>query len=73
MADDPRKDLEKARKTLIEMRHNWVKAIAAGYQRGQTEDAIKGIIEVQNGIEVIDLAMQDLDDADEQEDDEDEE
>jgi hypothetical protein len=69
MADDPHRDLEKARKTLIEMRHNWAKTIA----RGQTEDAIKGIIEVQNAIEVIDLAIEELEEADEQEDDEDEE
>lgn len=41
MADDPRKDLEKARKTLIEMRHNWVKTIAAGYKRGDTKPRLR--------------------------------
>jgi ribosomal protein L4 len=39
------KDLEKARKTLIEMRHNWAKTIAAGYKRGDTENAVKAITE----------------------------
>jgi len=47
LADDDLQDLTKARKVLIEMRHDWAKAIAAGYKRGETETAIKGIIEVQ--------------------------
>jgi hypothetical protein len=73
MADDPRKDLEKARKTLIELRHNWAKAIAAGYKRGETEAAITAIIEVQHAIDVIDSAIEELEEADEQDEDEDEE
>jgi hypothetical protein len=60
MADDPRKDLEKARKTLVEMRHNWAKAIAAGFKRGETENAVKAITEVQEAIDVIDQAIEDL-------------
>lgn len=60
MADDPHNDLEKARKTLIEMRHNWVKTIAAGYKRGDTEAAITAITQVQQAIDVIDQAIEDL-------------
>jgi hypothetical protein len=63
MADDDLQDLTKARKVLIEMRHNWAKAIAAGYKRGETEAAIKGIIEVQQAIEVIDIAIEELEEA----------
>ena len=40
MADDDLQILTKALKVLIEMRHDWAKAIAAGYKRGETETAI---------------------------------
>jgi hypothetical protein len=66
-------DLTSARKVLVDMRHNSAKAIAAGYKRGDTEDAIKGLIEVQRAIEVIDQAIDELDDADEGDEEEDEE
>ena len=46
MADDDHEDLTNARKVLIEMRQSWAKAIAAGYKRGETESAIKNIIDV---------------------------
>jgi hypothetical protein len=46
MADDDLKTLMTARKVLIEMRQSWAKAIAAGYKRGETESAIKDIIDV---------------------------
>lgn len=73
MADDPRRDMEKARKTLIEMRHNWAKTIAAGYKCGDTEAAITAIIEVQQAIDVIDHAIEELRyEEDEDEDDDDE-
>jgi hypothetical protein len=62
------KELTKAREVLVEMRQNWIKAIAAGYQSGKTEDAMKGLIEVQQAIEVIDCAI----DEAEEDDDEDE-
>jgi hypothetical protein len=71
MADDNMEDLTNARSVLTEMRHNWAKAIAAGYKRGETETTIKAIIEVQQAIDVIDHAMVELEEADEQ-DDEDE-
>ena len=61
--DDLQDDLTNARKVLTEVRHNWVKAIAAGYKRGDTEAAIKGLVEVQEAIEVIDLAIEELEEA----------
>ena len=61
--DDLQDDLTNARKVLTEMLHNWVKAIAAGYKRGETEAAIKGLIEVQQAIEVIDVAIVELEEA----------
>ena len=59
MADDD--DLTKARNVLVEMRNNWVKTIAAGYKRGDTENAIKAILEVQHAIDVIDTAIEEQD------------
>ena len=73
MADDDLQDLTNARKVLVEMRHNWAKAIAAGYKRGETETAIKNLIEVQQTIDVIDRAIDELDEAEEEEEDDDEE
>ena len=70
MADD---DLTIARKVLAEMRHNWIKTIADGYKRGTTEDAIKGLIDVQQAIEVIDIAIEEeLEEAEELEEEDDE-
>ncbi|HXB78290.1 MAG TPA: hypothetical protein VNX23_12965 [Bradyrhizobium sp.] len=62
MDDD---DLMNARKVLAEMRHNWAKAIAAGYKRGETETAIKNLIEVQQAIEAIDRAIEEAELEDE--------
>ena len=59
MADDD--DLTKAQNVLVEMRNNWVKTIAAGYKRGDTENAIKAIVEVQHAIDVIDRAIEEQD------------
>ncbi len=53
------------------MRHDWAKAIAAGYKRGETETAIKGIIEVQQTIDVIDRAIEELENVEEEDDEED--
>jgi hypothetical protein len=72
MADDDHEDLTNARKVLIEMRQSWAKAIAAGYKRGETESAIKDIIDVQQAIDVIDRAIDELEEAEEEEDDEEE-
>jgi hypothetical protein len=59
MADEHLQDLRSARRVLIKMRRNAVKDIAAGYERGTTENAIKGLIDVQQAIEVIDAAEED--------------
>jgi hypothetical protein len=70
MADD---DLTNARKVLAEMRHIWIKTIADGYKRGTTEDAIKGLIDAQQAIEVIDIAIEEeLEEAEELEEEDDE-
>ena len=63
-------DLTNARGILTEVRLNWAKAIAAGYKRGETETAIKGIIEVQQTIDVIDRAIEELEEAQEEDDQE---
>jgi hypothetical protein len=73
MTDDDMEDLTNARRVLVEMRHNWAKAIAAGYKRGETEDAIKAIIEIRQAIEVIDYAIEELQEAEEQDDEDDDE
>ncbi|WJR77431.1 hypothetical protein [Bradyrhizobium sp. NP1] len=73
MADDDHDNLTKARKVLIELRYNWAEVIAAGYKRGETETAIKGLIEVQQAIEVIDGALEELEEADDEEDEEEDE
>jgi hypothetical protein len=65
-------DLTNARGILTEVRLNWAKAIAAGYKRGETETAIKNIIEVQQAIEVIDTAMNELEEAELEEEADDE-
>jgi hypothetical protein len=68
MTDDPRQDLEKARAALVAKRLTWVKTIATpGEIPG---GAISAIIEVQQAIDVIDHAMEELEEADEMEDDE---
>jgi hypothetical protein len=59
VADEHLQDLKIARRVLIKMRRNAVKDIAVGYERGTTENAIKGLIDVQQAIEVIDAAEQD--------------
>jgi hypothetical protein len=59
-ADDDLQELTDARKVLVEMRQNWAKAIAAGYKREETETALERIAEVQQAIEVIDIAMEEL-------------
>jgi hypothetical protein len=72
MADEDLQDhLTDARKVLVEMRHNWAKAIAAGYKRGETETALKGLIEVQQATDVIDRAIDELEEAEEEDDEED--
>lgn len=73
MADDHMEDLTNARTVLIETRHNWAKTIAAGYKRGETETAIKSLIEVQEAIDVIDFAIAELEEAEELDDEDEDE
>jgi hypothetical protein len=56
-------DLTNARRILTEVRRNWAKSLAAGYKRGETETALKSLIEIQQAIEVIDTAMNELEEA----------
>jgi hypothetical protein len=70
MADHDPHDLTNARKVLVELRHNWAKAIAAS---DNTEVAIKSIIEVQQAIDVIDHAIDEFADTEEDDEDEDDE
>jgi len=68
MADDLR-DLKKARAALVAKRLTWVKTIAApGEIPG---GAISAIIEVQQAIDVIDSAMEELESVEEEDDEED--
>ena len=60
MADkNPIDDLQKARETLVKMRRNIATALAAGYARGKTEDAIEQFSEIQAAINAIDKAIKD--------------
>ncbi len=58
MAETDIEVLMNARTVLVEMRQNWIKTIAAGYKLGETEAAIKGLIEIQQAIDVVDDAAQ---------------
>jgi hypothetical protein len=71
MAEDDIEILTTARNVLVEVRHNLAKTIAAGYKRGDTETAIKSLIEVQQALDVIDHATEEAEEAEDAEDDED--
>lgn len=62
--DDNLEYLTNARRVLVEMRDNWIKAIAAGYESGKTQEAIKALIDVQQAIDVTDTAAEELEEAD---------
>ncbi|MGH6778040.1 MAG: hypothetical protein ACRECL_08540 [Bradyrhizobium sp.] len=62
--DDNLQYLTNARRVLVEIRYNWIKAIAAGYESGKTQEAIKGLIDVQQAIEVVDSTADELEEAD---------
>jgi hypothetical protein len=68
MADNELEILTNARAVLLEVRRDCAKAIAAGYKRGETETAIKSIIEVQHALDVIDHATEELEDVEDDED-----
>jgi hypothetical protein len=60
MADEHVDEFEKARSALVKMRLDWAKALAAGYKRGETENAVKAITEVQLAIEAVDRALEEM-------------
>ncbi|WP_024519590.1 hypothetical protein [Bradyrhizobium sp. Tv2a-2] len=64
MADDDLHDLMSARAALDKKRLSWAQTIAAGGDDG----AIKAIIEVQQAIEVINIAIEELEEAELEED-----
>jgi hypothetical protein len=76
MADDDLQNLMSARAALAKKRLSWAKTIAS--QGDVPESAIKAIVDVQQAIEVIDIAIEELEEAaaeeelDEIEEDEDE-
>ena len=70
MADKTLQILEKARAALVAKRLTWAKTIAAPGEI--SEGAIKGIIEVQEAIHVIDRAIEELEYDEEYAEDEDE-
>ncbi|NPU10424.1 hypothetical protein HL666_06620 [Bradyrhizobium sp. 83002] len=68
MADNDLDVYLTARNVLVELRLNLAKAVAAGYKQGETETAVKSLIEVQQAIDVIDHASEELDEAEHDED-----
>jgi hypothetical protein len=65
-------DLEAARATLVKARRNWASAMAAGYVKDETENALVKFVEIQAAIEAIDRAIEDEEIEDDEEEDEDE-
>lgn len=63
MVHDELQELISARKVLTDARQSWAKSIAAGYKRGETETTAKTLIEIQQAIEVIDIAIDELEEA----------
>jgi hypothetical protein len=70
MADNDLDVFLTARNVLVEMRLNLAKTVSAGYKRGETETALKSLIEVQQALDVIDHASEELEELDEGEHDE---
>jgi hypothetical protein len=44
---------------LVKSRRNYAEALAKGFERGNTETFIQGIVSVQAAIDVIDRAFED--------------
>jgi hypothetical protein len=57
MADEDLKHLMDAREALVQKRLTWAETIAAP---GDIDTAIRSIVEVQRAIEVIDFAIEEL-------------
>jgi hypothetical protein len=60
MTDDDLKHLMNAREALVQKRLTWAETIAAP---GDIDTAIRSIVEVQRAIEVIDFAIEELEQA----------
>ncbi|MGJ4953844.1 hypothetical protein [Bradyrhizobium sp. HKCCYLS20291] len=71
MADNDLEVFLTARNVLVDMRLNLAKAVAAGYKKGETEIVVKSLIEVQQALDVIDHASEELEELEEGEHDED--
>ncbi len=67
MADDDLEVLTDGRKALVQMRQDLAKAIAAGSKGADANNAIERIAEVQQAIEVIDIAIDELEEGDDDE------
>ncbi len=61
MADDDFRNLMNARAALTRKRLSWAETIAS--QEDAPEAAIKALIEVQQAIEVIDIAIEEFEEA----------
>ena len=57
MADEDLKHLMNAREALVHKRLSWAQAIASSEN---SENAIRSIVEVQRAIEVVDYAIEEL-------------
>ena len=57
MTQDHEKNLEKARDQLLAQRRSLAEALAGGYKKGQTENHIERIANVQAAINVIAAAI----------------
>jgi hypothetical protein len=57
MTQDHVKNLEKARDQLLAQRRSLAEALAGGYKKGQTENHIERIVNVQAAINVIAAAI----------------
>jgi hypothetical protein len=57
MTQDHVKNFEKARDQLLAQRRSLAEALAGGYKKGQTENHIERIVNVQAAIDVIAAAI----------------
>jgi hypothetical protein len=47
-------ELEKAHAQLVKQRRSIIEALAKGYQAGETENQIEGLLKIQSAIDVLD-------------------
>ena len=59
MSDEHIDSLRQARALLIEQRRAFVRVLAGPYDRGKTEQAREGFLEIQAAIEAMDRAVED--------------